>query len=179
VSASTRRAAHNAPEQSSRPISVINTHIHTFSENSYGISRPRESPNRRKQRFPKRIQLNFEHVELTSPTNFDEIYTAVTGTLEKSLREFRERPQLTFHLSPGTPAMAAIWVILGKTRYRVNKRQSLKQQAKARRRFALEQVRFSVRDRFRGVLSYATKPSAVLPQGPPCGHGSGFPGGAQ
>ena len=98
MSASTRRAAHNAPEQSSRPISVINTHIHTFSENSYGISRPRESPNRRKQRFPKRIQLNFEHVELTSPTNFDEIYTAVTGTLEKSLREFRERPQLTFHL---------------------------------------------------------------------------------
>ena len=25
-----------------------------------------------------RVQLTFEHVELTSPTNFDEIYTAVT-----------------------------------------------------------------------------------------------------
>src|SRR4029077_14768621 len=33
----------------------------------------------------------------------------------------------------------------------------LKQQAKARQRFALEHVRFSVRDRFRGVLSYATE----------------------
>ena len=32
-----------------------------------------------------RVQLNIEHVELTSPTNFDEIYTAVTDTLEKSI----------------------------------------------------------------------------------------------
>ena len=74
-----------------------------------------------------RVQLTFEHVELTSPTNFDEIYTAVTQTLEKSMREFREQPQLTFHLSPGTPAMAAIWVILGKTRYKAELIQSSKQ----------------------------------------------------
>jgi transcriptional regulator of acetoin/glycerol metabolism len=74
-----------------------------------------------------RVQLNLEHVELTSPTNFDEIYTAVTNTLEKSLREFREQPQLTFHLSPGTPAMAAIWVILGKTRYKAELIQSSRQ----------------------------------------------------
>jgi DNA-binding NtrC family response regulator len=74
-----------------------------------------------------RVQLNLEHVELTSPTNFDEIYTAVTDTLEKSLREFREQPQLTFHLSPGTPAMAAIWVILGKTRYKAELIQSSRQ----------------------------------------------------
>jgi DNA-binding NtrC family response regulator len=74
-----------------------------------------------------RVQLNLEHVELTSPTNFDEIYTAVTDTLEKSLREFREQPELTFHLSPGTPAMAAIWVILGKTRYKAELIQSSRQ----------------------------------------------------
>jgi transcriptional regulator with GAF, ATPase, and Fis domain len=71
-----------------------------------------------------RIQLNINHVELTSPTNFEEIYTAVTDTLEKSLHEFREQPELTFHLSPGTPAMAAIWVILGKTRYKAELIQS-------------------------------------------------------
>jgi DNA-binding NtrC family response regulator len=40
------------------------------------------------------------------------------------MREFREQPQLTFHLSPGTPAMAAIWVILGKTRYKAELIQS-------------------------------------------------------
>jgi DNA-binding NtrC family response regulator len=71
-----------------------------------------------------RVQLNFEHVDLTSPTNFEEIYTVVTDTLERSMREFREQPQLTFHLSPGTPAMAAIWVILGKTRYKAELIQS-------------------------------------------------------
>jgi transcriptional regulator with PAS, ATPase and Fis domain len=43
------------------------------------------------------------------------------------MREFREQPQLTFHLSPGTPAMAAIWVILGKTRYRAELIQSSRQ----------------------------------------------------
>jgi DNA-binding NtrC family response regulator len=74
-----------------------------------------------------RMRLNLEHVELTSPTNFDDIYTAVTDTLEKSLNELREQPRLTFHLSPGTPAMAAIWVILGKTRYKAELIQSSKQ----------------------------------------------------
>src|SRR5262249_30097718 len=43
-----------------------------------------------------RVQLTFEHVELTSPINFDEIYTAVTQILEKTIREFQEQPQLTF-----------------------------------------------------------------------------------
>jgi transcriptional regulator with GAF, ATPase, and Fis domain len=74
-----------------------------------------------------RVKLTFEYVELTSPTNFDEIYTAVTQTLEKCIREIGEQPELTFHLSPGTPAMAAIWVILGKTRYKAELIQSSRQ----------------------------------------------------
>src|SRR5262249_7884266 len=74
-----------------------------------------------------RLQVTFEYVELISPTNFDEIYTAVTNNLEKALPDFGERPQLTFHLSPGTPAMAAIWVILGKTRYKAELIQSSRQ----------------------------------------------------
>src|SRR5437660_788054 len=57
-----------------------------------------------------RIELNLVHIELTSPTNFDEIYSAVTRTLDQALGEIAEQPELTFHLSPGTPAMAAIWV---------------------------------------------------------------------
>jgi sigma54-dependent transcription regulator len=64
------------------------------------------------------LPLTIEHVELTSPIDFDQIYSAVTQTLERTLRALPEQPDLTFHLSPGTPAMAAIWVILGKTRYK-------------------------------------------------------------
>jgi transcriptional regulator with PAS, ATPase and Fis domain len=78
-------------------------------------------------RIASKVRLSLEHVELTSPTNFDEIYSAVTTVLEKSLSGLRETPQLTFHLSPGTPAMAAIWVILGKTRYKAELIQSSKQ----------------------------------------------------
>jgi len=75
----------------------------------------------------RRIHLRIAPVELTSPTNFEEIYRAVTSTLDRELWELKERPQLTFHLSSGTPAMAAIWVILGKTRYQAELIQSSKQ----------------------------------------------------
>ena len=61
--------------------------------------------------------IEIDHVELSSPTAFGEIYTAVTAAIDKRLFSLSERPQLTFHLSPGTPAMAAVWIILGKTRY--------------------------------------------------------------
>ena len=74
-----------------------------------------------------KVALKIEQVELTSPTNFDAIYSAVTGALDAYLKELDDRPELTFHLSPGTPAMAAIWVILGKTRYRAELIQSSKQ----------------------------------------------------
>src|SRR5262249_54250051 len=77
--------------------------------------------------FRGQSELKIERVELTNPTNFEEIYSAVTRTLDRELRELEEKPELTFHLSPGTPAMAAIWVILGKTRYRAQLIQSSKQ----------------------------------------------------
>lgn len=72
----------------------------------------------------KRCVLGLEHVQLRSPTDFDDIYSAVTQTLERLLAELPEEPDLTFHLSPGTPAMAATWVILGKTRYKAELIQS-------------------------------------------------------
>src|ERR1700738_4609910 len=54
-----------------------------------------------------RSALSLEHVELKSPTDFDDIYGAVTRALERAIGELPEYPDLTFHLSPGTPAMAA------------------------------------------------------------------------
>lgn len=63
-------------------------------------------------------------LRLRNPTNFEEIYEVVTNFLDAKLGGVRGKPELTFHLSPGTPAMAAIWVILGKTRYRAKLIQS-------------------------------------------------------
>lgn len=62
----------------------------------------------------KRFELAMVRVELTSPTNFEEIYTAVTNNLDQELKRLAMKPQLSFNLSSGTPAMAATWVILGK-----------------------------------------------------------------
>jgi len=70
--------------------------------------------------------LRIRRVQLRNPANFEEIYETVSPFLERELSRFRQPPELTFHLSPGTPAMAAIWVILGRTKYRANLIQSSK-----------------------------------------------------
>ena len=55
--------------------------------------------------------------ELSSPTHFGGIYEAAVRVCTAALGEQREQVELTFHLSPGTPAMAAVWIILAKTRF--------------------------------------------------------------
>lgn len=54
---------------------------------------------------------------LTGPTQFGEIYEAAVRVLDESLEHHGDDARLTFHLSPGTPAMAAVWIILAKTRF--------------------------------------------------------------
>ena len=61
------------------------------------------------------IQVLHEH--LTGPTDFGEIYTAAVRACETALAGRVGATSLTFHLSPGTPAMAAVWIILAKTRF--------------------------------------------------------------
>lgn len=61
------------------------------------------------------IQLYCE--KLTTPTNFGEIYQAAVRIVQETIHQFGPDAELTFHLSPGTPAMAAVWIILAKTRF--------------------------------------------------------------
>ncbi len=63
------------------------------------------------------VPLSVHTVVLTSPTNFGEIYHAALQVIEQSLAKYGKDVQFTFHLSPGTPAMAAVWILLAKTRY--------------------------------------------------------------
>lgn len=57
--------------------------------------------------------VSVRYVQLSSPTHFGEIYQAITSFL----REYTDNnvDDLTFHLSPGTPAMAAVWILLAKS----------------------------------------------------------------
>jgi sigma54-dependent transcription regulator len=56
-------------------------------------------------------------VRLSSPTNFAEIYDAAVAAIARVVKTHGTGTHLTYHLSPGTPAMAAVWIILGKTLY--------------------------------------------------------------
>lgn len=55
--------------------------------------------------------------ELSGPTEFGEIYRAAVRSCEVAFADRAAETSLTFHLSPGTPAMAAVWIILAKTRF--------------------------------------------------------------
>lgn len=55
-------------------------------------------------------------LKLTSPTNFEEIYRGAVRVIDRLTGQ--GECQLTFHISPGTPAMAAVWIILARTKYK-------------------------------------------------------------
>ena len=60
------------------------------------------------------VPLRVTQVPLTSPVDFAEIYEAA----EQHLRQLQSAGEsLAILLSPGTAAMQAVWILLGKTRY--------------------------------------------------------------
>ncbi len=58
-----------------------------------------------------------KQITLSSPTNFGEIYQASSTIISEKIKEHGPDSDLVYHLSPGTPAMAAIWILLAKTRF--------------------------------------------------------------
>jgi transcriptional regulator with PAS, ATPase and Fis domain len=63
---------------------------------------------------PDRIDL-FD-IDLPSPVDYDAIHAEVSANLTAA-RLPRDGIELVFHLSPGTPAMAVIWIVLARTRF--------------------------------------------------------------
>jgi DNA-binding NtrC family response regulator len=64
-----------------------------------------------------RTRIEVLHEPLSGPTQFGEIYEAAVRSVERAIGERDRDVALVFHLSPGTPAMAAVWILLGKTRF--------------------------------------------------------------
>jgi len=65
-----------------------------------------------KERTTARIDL--VPASLPSPIDFAAIYVAAKNQVEKVLKAERGEVVPVFHLSPGTPAMQAVWIMLGK-----------------------------------------------------------------
>lgn len=61
--------------------------------------------------------VSVHHVELERPTDFERIYRHAVEAVTKVLADSGTTTELTFHTSPGTPQMAAAWIILAKTRF--------------------------------------------------------------
>lgn len=72
--------------------------------------------------------IEIQGVMLTSPTDYGEIYHAATAAITRLSKDNKKLPDLWFHLSPGTPAMAAVWIILAKTRFSATLIESSKEQ---------------------------------------------------
>ncbi len=64
-------------------------------------------------------KITADHVKLSSPVDFADIYQAANKTL-KSVWQSESDNKTSILLSPGTPAMQAVWILLGKTRYPVS-----------------------------------------------------------
>ena len=62
-------------------------------------------------------KISIQHINLSGPTNFGEIYQAALKTISEKMNQYGADANLVFHLSPGTPAMAAVWILLAKTRF--------------------------------------------------------------
>lgn len=84
----------------------------------------------------KDSEFDLYQIELDSPTGYDEIYTKVCKHLKEAGLP-NASVELTFHLSPGTPAMAVIWTVLARTRFPAKLIQTSQQRG-------LESVEFSV-----------------------------------
>lgn len=72
--------------------------------------------------------ISLRATALSSPTSFKGIYPAAVSAVEDTLKQLGADSDLTYHLSPGTSAMAAVWAILAKTRFPGELVQSSKEQ---------------------------------------------------
>ncbi len=61
--------------------------------------------------------IDIRQVQLSGPTCYKDIFQGAVRVLQ-DVREKYPGAELTFHLSPGTPAMAAVWIILARTRFK-------------------------------------------------------------
>lgn len=82
-------------------------------------------------RAVSKVPFQIRQFDLSSPTNFREIYNAANTACDEVIGRGEKGNKLIFHLSPGTSRMVAIWIILSKTRFPADLIESTKEQGVA------------------------------------------------
>jgi len=64
------------------------------------------------------VKVTFHKVTIVNPTDYDSIFRVADAELKSITDGHSSQPtELVILLSPGTPAMAAVWVLLGRSKY--------------------------------------------------------------
>ncbi|TGQ16365.1 MULTISPECIES: sigma 54-interacting transcriptional regulator [unclassified Mesorhizobium] len=63
------------------------------------------------------VRIHHRPVPLSQPNAFAEIYRHASATIAEAVKAAPRPPKLTFHLSPGTPVMASVWLLLATSRF--------------------------------------------------------------
>lgn len=79
------------------------------------------------KRETRAASVDLISVPLNSPIDYTEIYDKIRARLTAE-RLPRDRVELTFHLSPGTPAMIVVWILLSRTLFPAKLIQTSKEQ---------------------------------------------------
>lgn len=74
------------------------------------------------------VAIEHYYQALSSPTSYEEIYHADIAVVTDVLKKNGSDVKLTFHISPGTPAMQTVWILLAKTQVEAELIESSKEQ---------------------------------------------------
>ncbi len=74
------------------------------------------------------VEIEHYYEQLIDPTNYEQIYYIDIKVVTDIIAKNSSNALLTFHISPGTPAMQVVWVILAKTRFEAELIESSKEQ---------------------------------------------------
>ena len=69
-------------------------------------------------------KVELQQCDLENPTDYSSVLGSADEVVQRVLDE-HEEVKLTFHLTPGTPTMHAVWLLLGKARYEARLLQSM------------------------------------------------------
>lgn len=67
------------------------------------------------QEHEKKVVITTKKAAFLNSTDFEAIYKTACAVISEKLDEYKENVDLTFHSTPGSPAMTAIWILLAKS----------------------------------------------------------------
>ena len=106
-----------AQKQQHGPISVSlknNKYSHAYC--LYNYSEAKTEPYLDWLKKQHQSDIHADHIPLTSPQDLGEIYLAADKLLTR-ITQSHPKSKLHLQITPGTPAMQAVWILLGKTKY--------------------------------------------------------------